>query len=55
MYERDKLERPRHRWKYNIKMFVRITDYEDMLWSEVAQIKLQWWDAVNTVKNFQVL
>jgi len=47
--------RPRCRWKYNIKMDVRETDYEGMLWTEVTQVKLQWWNIINLVKNFEGL
>jgi predicted RNA-binding protein len=49
------MERPRHRWEYNIEMDVRETGYEDMLWTEVTPDKLQLWDIINLVKNFVVL
>jgi hypothetical protein len=35
--------RPRHRWECNIQMHVRETDYENMLWTEVTLVRLQWW------------
>jgi hypothetical protein len=48
------VERLRHRWAYNIKMDVRETDSEDVFWTEVIQVKIQWWDIANMVKNFEV-
>jgi hypothetical protein len=50
------------RWKdlgvagsIKLKMDVRETEYEGMLWTEVTQVKLQWWNIINLVKNFEGL
>jgi len=37
-----------------LKIDVRETDYEGMLWTEVTQVKLQW-SNINLVKNFEGL
>jgi hypothetical protein len=36
------LERPRHRWEYNIKMVLRIMVFGGMGWINLAQNSNQW-------------
>jgi hypothetical protein len=41
------LERPRCRWKDNIKIILK-----DLGWIHVAQDRVQWWAVVKAVLNF---
>jgi hypothetical protein len=50
------------RWKdlgvagsIKLKVDVRETEYEGMLRTEVTQVKLEWWNIINLVKNFEGL
>jgi hypothetical protein len=36
------LERPRHRWEYNIKMDLMEVGWEDLDWIHVAHDRNQW-------------
>jgi hypothetical protein len=38
-----------------LKMDVRETNYEGMPWTQVTQVKLQWSNITNLVKNFEGL
>jgi hypothetical protein len=48
------LERPRHRWKDNIKMDLREIGIDGENWIQLAQDRVQWLDFVNTVMNLRV-
>jgi hypothetical protein len=48
------LERPRHKWDYNIKMCIRQIGWDDTDWIHLAQDKDQWRDLVNTIMNIRV-
>jgi hypothetical protein len=52
--EKKPLERPRHRWKYNIKIHLKEIGCEDVDSIHVAQDRSQWWVLVNTVMNLRV-
>ena len=51
--ERRPLERPRHRWKYDIKMYLREVGW-GMDWIDLAQEKDRWRDVVSAVMNLRV-
>jgi hypothetical protein len=46
--------RPIHRWKGNIKMYLRESEWGGMDWNHLAQDRDQWHAHVNMVKNLQV-
>jgi hypothetical protein len=46
--------RPRHRWDDNIKMDLRGTGFEDMVWIQLAKNRDRWRALVNTVMNLRV-
>jgi hypothetical protein len=48
------LGRPRHRWEDNIKLDLRDVGMNGANWIQLAQDRVQWWDFVNKVMNFQV-
>jgi hypothetical protein len=48
------LERPRCRWKHNIKMDLREIGIDGASWIRLAQDTIQWRAFVNTVMNLQV-
>ena len=48
------LGRPRHRWKYNIKMALQEIGCEALDWIDVSQEKDRWWALVNAVMNLRV-
>jgi hypothetical protein len=48
------LGRPRHRWKDNIRMYLREIGWGDMEWIDLAQDTDQWRALVNTVMNLRV-
>jgi len=48
------LWRPRHRWKYNIKMDLREVGCGGMDWIELAQDRGRWLALVNAVMNLRV-
>jgi hypothetical protein len=48
------LGRPRHRWKDNIKMYLRAIDWKGVNWIYVAQDRDRWRALVNTVMNLRV-
>jgi hypothetical protein len=48
------LERPRHRWKDNIKMDLQDVGLGDMDWIDLAQGRGRWWAPVNVLINSQV-
>jgi hypothetical protein len=48
------LERPRHRWKDNIKMDFREIGIVGAKWIRLAQDRVQWRAFVNTVMKFRV-
>jgi hypothetical protein len=45
------LERPRRRWKDNIKLDLREIGIDGANWIHLAQNRVQWRDFVNTVMN----
>jgi len=47
------LERPRHRWKDDIKMDLQEVGWEGMDWIALAQDRDRWWALVNVVMNLQ--
>jgi len=48
------LGRPRHRWEDNIKMDLQDVGCEGMDWTELAQDRDRWREAVNAVMNLRV-
>jgi hypothetical protein len=46
--------RPRRRWVDNIKMDLRETGWDGMVWIDLAQNRDQWRALVNTVMNLRV-
>jgi hypothetical protein len=48
------LGRPGRRWVDNIKMDIRETGWDGMVWIDMAQDRRQWRALVNTVLNVQV-
>jgi hypothetical protein len=50
---RRPLERPRHRWEDNIKMYLQEVG-SGMDWIELAQYRDRWRAVVNAVMNLQV-
>jgi hypothetical protein len=48
------LERPRHRWEYNIKMGLMEIGIDGAKWIQLAQGMFQWRAYVNTVMNLWV-
>jgi hypothetical protein len=48
------LGRPRRRWVDNIKIDLRVTEWEDMDWINLAQDMDQWRALVNAVMNLRV-
>jgi hypothetical protein len=48
------LGRPRRRWVGNIKMDVRVIEWDGMDWIDLAQNRDQWRALVNTVMNLRV-
>jgi hypothetical protein len=54
-HERKRLlERPRQRWKYNIKMDLQEVGYENIDWNNVAQERDRWHAFVNVVMKLRV-
>jgi hypothetical protein len=49
------LRRPRHRWKDNIRIYLKEVGWEGMDWNDLAQDRDQWQALVNTVMKLQVL
>jgi hypothetical protein len=45
------LERPRHRWENNIKMYLREIGFGDVDWVHMAQDRDRWRPLVNRVMN----
>jgi hypothetical protein len=52
--ERDKLGKPRCRWRHNIRMDVKEIGWGGMDWIDLAQDRDQWRAVVNTVMNLRV-
>jgi hypothetical protein len=48
------LERPRRRWKDNIKMDLQEVGCVSMDWTDLAQDRDRWRSLVNAVMNLQV-
>jgi hypothetical protein len=48
------LERPRRRWKDNIKLDLREIVIDGANWIQLAQDRVQWRTFVNTVMNLQL-
>jgi hypothetical protein len=48
------LERPRHRWVDNIKIYLREIRWSGVDWIDMAQDKYRWRTLVNTVMNLQI-
>jgi hypothetical protein len=48
------LERPKHRWEYNIKIDLKEVGWGDMDWIDLAQETDRWRMFVNKVMNFRV-
>jgi hypothetical protein len=38
------LRRPRHGWKYNVRLVLREIGWEGMDWIHLARDRDQWWD-----------
>jgi len=51
---RRPLDRPRHRWKDNIKIDLQEVGCGVMDWIELAQDRNKWWALVNAVMNIRV-
>jgi hypothetical protein len=49
------LERPRCRWKNNIKLDIKLMEWEVMDWFHLAQDVDTWQALVNTVMNLRLL
>jgi hypothetical protein len=47
------LERPRHRWKDNIKIDLTKIGLDVENWIRLAQYRIQWQDFVSTVMNLR--
>jgi hypothetical protein len=45
------LGRHRHRWDYNIKMYLQEVEYKVMVWMELAQDRYRWRVVVSAVMN----
>jgi hypothetical protein len=50
-----KLGRPRRRWKDTVRIDLRETGWEVVVWIHLAQDRDQWRTIVNTVINFRVI
>jgi hypothetical protein len=50
-----KLERPRRRWEYGIRMDLREIGWGSVDWIQLAQDRDRWRAVVNTVMNLRVL
>jgi hypothetical protein len=48
------LERPRHRWVHNIRMYLGEVGWGDVDWISLAQDRNRWRALVNTVLNLRV-
>jgi hypothetical protein len=48
------VERPRRRWKDNIKMDLRGIGIDRANWIQLAQVRVQWQTFVNTMMNLRV-
>jgi hypothetical protein len=48
------LERPRRRWKDNIKLDLQEVGCGGMDWIELAQDRDRWWELVNAVMNLRI-
>jgi len=48
------LRRPRHRWKDNIRMYLREVGWEGMGWIYLVQDRYHWQALVNKVMNLWV-
>jgi hypothetical protein len=46
--------RPRRRWKDNIRMYLKETEWEEVDWIQLALNRDRWRDLVNTVMNLRV-
>jgi hypothetical protein len=46
--------RPRRRWVDSIKIDLRETDWDGMVWADLAQDRDQWRALLNTVMNLRV-
>jgi hypothetical protein len=51
---RRPLGRPRRRWEYNIKMYLREIGFGDVDWIHWAQVRDRWRALVNKVMNLRV-
>jgi hypothetical protein len=51
---RRPLERPRHRWEDNIKMYLRDIGFGDVDWIHLARDRDTWRALVNMVMNLRV-
>jgi hypothetical protein len=48
------LARPRRRWEYNIKMYLREIGIDGANWIQLARYKVQWLAFVSTIMNLRV-
>jgi hypothetical protein len=48
------LGRPRHRWIYNIKMYLFEIELSAVDWIDLAQDRYRWRALVNVIMNLQV-
>jgi hypothetical protein len=53
--EKRSLGRPRRRWEDGIRMYLRWIGWGSVEWIQLAQVREQWRDFVNTMMNLRVL
>jgi hypothetical protein len=51
---KNPLERPRHRWEYNIKLYLQEVEWGGMDWIDMLQDRDRWRAVVSAVMNLRV-